>query len=91
MTNEEKFIFDLEGYIVIKGVLTSDEVAEMNAIADLVFAPKAGEELDRRESRVTRWGEPFKNLIDQPKILPYLIEHWSTRTSRRGLARSMAN
>ena len=37
MTEEEKFMFDLEGYLVIKGVLTPDEVAELNAISDTKF------------------------------------------------------
>ena len=30
MTDEEKFMVDLEGYLVIKDVLTPDEVDEMN-------------------------------------------------------------
>ncbi len=64
MTGEEKFKVDLEGYLVIKNVLTEDEVAEMNAFIDKG-------EMDRRPSL---WGESFKNLIDHPKILPYLIE-----------------
>ena len=34
MTGEEKFKVDLEGYLVIKNVLTDDEVAEMNDIID---------------------------------------------------------
>ena len=34
MTGEEKFKVDLEGYLVIKNVLTDDEVAEMNEIID---------------------------------------------------------
>ena len=34
MTGEEKFQVDLEGYLVIKNVLTDDEVAEMNEIID---------------------------------------------------------
>ena len=34
MAEEEKFKFDLEDYLVIKGVLTHEEVAELNAIAD---------------------------------------------------------
>ena len=34
MTPEEKFIFDLDGYIVIKDVLTEEEVATINAITD---------------------------------------------------------
>ena len=64
MTGEERFKVDLEGYLVIKNVLTEDEVAEMNAFID------NGE----MNGRPSLWGERFKNLIDHPKILPYLIE-----------------
>ena len=32
MTDEERFAVDLYGYLVIKDVLTEDEVDEMNAI-----------------------------------------------------------
>ena len=64
MTGEEKFQVDLEGYLIIKGVLTADEVAEMNAFID------KGE----MKGRPSLWGEPFKRLIDHPKILPYLVE-----------------
>ena len=63
MTDEEKFAVDLQGYLVIKDVLTDDEVAEMNAIIN-------GGNL---EGPPSLWGEPFKRLIDHSKILPYLI------------------
>ena len=64
MTGEEKFQVDLEGYLVIKNVLSDDEVAEMNDIID------NGD----RQGPPSLWGEPFKRLIDHPKILPYLID-----------------
>ena len=64
MTDEEKFIVDLEGYLVIKDVLMPDEVAEMNKIID------RGD----HSGHPTLWGAPFKKLIDHPKILSYLIE-----------------
>jgi len=64
MTDEEKFMVDLEGYLVIKNVLTSDEVAEMNEVID------RGD----RSRPPSLWGEPFKKLIDHPVIFPYLIE-----------------
>ena len=44
MTGEEKFQVDLEGYLVIKDVLSDDEVAEMNAYID-------GAKLDGRPSQ----------------------------------------
>ena len=64
MTGEEKFQVDLEGYLVIKNVLTADEVAEMNDITDNT----------ERQGPPSLWGEPFKRLIDHPKILPYLLD-----------------
>ncbi|MES2464394.1 MAG: phytanoyl-CoA dioxygenase family protein [Armatimonadota bacterium] len=71
MTPEEKFVFDLQGYLVIKNVLTESEVAEMNAIADIKF-PRAPDQTGRRTSRVSTWGQPFQALMDHPRILPYL-------------------
>ena len=64
MTGEEKFMVDLEGYLIIKNVLTDEEVAEMNEFID------KGE----LNGPPSSWSEPFKKLIDHPKILPYLIE-----------------
>ena len=49
MTPEEKFIFDLEGYIVIRNVLTADEVTELNDLVDHKFrAYPHGEEGSER-------------------------------------------
>ena len=73
MTEEEKFMFDLEGYLVIKGVLTGEEVAELNTIADTKF-PYSDPDSVTREEAVSVWGEPFKRLIDHPRIVPYLVE-----------------
>ena len=64
MTDEERFTVDLQGYLVIKDVLTDDEVDEMNAIIDK----------GNLDGPPSLWGAPFKRLIDHPKIFPYLIE-----------------
>ena len=71
MRDEEKFTVDLEGYLVIKNVLTADEVAKMNEIIDRESSDRLRGHGDRVSSL---WGEPFKSLIDHPKILPYLLE-----------------
>jgi hypothetical protein len=75
MNTEEKFVFDLEGYIVIKGVLSPDEVAELNDLADRKFEtyPYGGAEQGREMSLIP-WGDPVKKLIDHPRVLPYLVE-----------------
>lgn len=75
MTIEEKFIFDLEGYIVIKNALTADEVAELNRIVDRNFRTYPyGGEIQGRETSLLSWGQPVKALIDHPTVLPYLVE-----------------
>lgn len=71
MTPEEKFLFDLNGYLVIKNVLTSDEIAELNELADEKFPPIPGKP-DRR-MRVSNWAPATQRLIDHPRILPYLL------------------
>ena len=35
MTDDEKYLFDLNGYIVVKGLLTGDELAAANAAIDI--------------------------------------------------------
>ena len=74
MTSEEKFMFDLEGYLVVKNVLTPREVADMNATTDEVFPSNYDETGTHGVSRVTLWGPAFQDLIDHPKIVPYLSE-----------------
>ena len=72
MTDEERFMADLNGYLVIKNVLDADELAEMNDIADRLHA---GDDSARRgRGRVCLWGEPFKALVDHPKVTPYIEE-----------------
>lgn len=74
MTPEEKFMFDLEGYIVIKNVLTPAEITAMNKTADAVWPAEDETENFRRTSQISQWGIDFQNLMDHPKVLPYLVE-----------------
>ena len=74
MTPEEKFMFDLEGYLLVKQVLTQAELAELNALADEKFAATPDSPKDRRASPVSTWGPATQALIDHPKIVPYLLE-----------------
>ena len=74
MTPEEKFTFDLEGYLVLKNVLSGEEVDELNALADEVFGTEYEEGSRRHGSQVSRWGPAAQQLIDHPGIVPYLIE-----------------
>jgi hypothetical protein len=73
MSPEEKFQFDLQGYLVVQGVLDSDELAALNAMAD---DPPGGwgDGASYRTSNVSQWSQAYQSLIDHPKLLPYLLE-----------------
>ncbi len=71
MTPEEKFLFDLQGYLVIKNVLSTQEVAGLNALAEAKYPSIPGKP-DRRK-RVSNWGPETQALMDHPRILPYLL------------------
>jgi hypothetical protein len=74
MSPEEKFMFDLEGYLLIKQVLTKTELDELNALANEKFSATPDSPKDRRAFAVSTWGPPARALIDHPKLVPYLVE-----------------
>jgi hypothetical protein len=73
MTEEEKFLFDLEGYLVVKQVLTAAEVAALRTIAERKCPPPSDRPKWGRVFGASSWGPPYHALIDHPKIVPYLI------------------
>ncbi|MGB0997638.1 MAG: phytanoyl-CoA dioxygenase family protein [Pseudomonadales bacterium] len=74
LSDEEKFRFDLEGYLVIPGVLSAEECAVLSQQSDHVWPRQAQDPAFRRTASVSLWGADFRNLMDHPKVLPYLIE-----------------
>jgi hypothetical protein len=72
MTEEELFRFDLEGYLVVKQVLSAEEVAALRTIA-LQKSP-ADRFAYHRDFGASAWGDPYRALIDHPKIVPYLLD-----------------
>lgn len=74
LSDEERFQFDLEGYLVIKSVLTRQECEALSAMADEVWPRQPGDGPFRRAANVSQWGKPFLDLMDHPKVLPYLVE-----------------
>ena len=73
MNDEELYLFDLQGYLVIEGVLSATEVAELNRLVDdQQLAPPAESVESQRFGGFLLWAEPFRTLLDHPRILPYL-------------------
>jgi ectoine hydroxylase-related dioxygenase (phytanoyl-CoA dioxygenase family) len=83
VNDDERYLFDLMGYLVVDDVLTADELDELNAIVDR-RDPWGTYERDGRGTTVGvdnlhigplhAWEEPVRRLIDQPKLRPYLLE-----------------
>lgn len=72
----QQYLFDLQGYLVLENVLSTKEVAEINALIDQQDLPPPG----RTErfgsapagSGFLDWGSPFSDLLDHPSIMPIL-------------------
>jgi len=75
MTDEQRFLFDLQGYLVVPNVLDTERVARMRATMDAHGVDPPVEKPDAyRFGDFLRWGADFRDLIDQPSILPLLSE-----------------
>ena len=74
VTEEEKFSFDLEGYLIVKHVLITEEVAALRAIAGEKCPPAVDRPKWGRMFQTSSWGPAYQALIDHPKIVPYLVE-----------------
>ena len=73
-TEEEKFRFDLQGFIVLPGVLTRAEYTILSELSDTAWPRQPGDGAFRRTEAISRWGSEFLNLIDHPRVLPYLVD-----------------
>lgn len=74
LTDEEKFRFDLQGYLVVKGVLSKSECQELSVLADAVWPRTSEDGSYRRTGAISKWGQRFLDLADHPKLLPYLLD-----------------
>ena len=77
MTQEEKFVFDLQGFLLISNVLSQEEVTRLNQITDRVYPRNYDESSGNRKNyknmpNVSRWDPACQNLIDHPRIVTYL-------------------
>ena len=73
MNDQEKFLFDLQGYITVPNALDAAQVAELNRILDEHIAQDLpADKLTHRWGNLLTWGQAYRNLIDNPALVPYL-------------------
>lgn len=76
MTEDEKFLFDLQGYLVLPGVIDVDTLAGMNAWIDAKAETDPAFRPQKRNAQALNpitWAPEFLALLDHPRVLPYLI------------------
>ena len=85
MNDQEKYLFDLRGYLHVKNVLTPDQVADLSERLEERRSPGGkrtygsdrtrypeGESTAFSAKSLIEWGGTYIDLIDLPAIAPYL-------------------
>ena len=73
MTDEEKYLFDLQGYITVPNALTTGQITALNAILDeRIAAEIEPEKTSHRFGGLLSWGKEYMDLIDNPGVLSHL-------------------
>mgnify|MGYP002625684740 FL=1 len=75
MTDEQRFLFDLNGYLVLEGVLDAERVKRMNKdMLDHDIKEPENSPDQSRFGNFLKWGDDWRELIDHPAVLPLLTE-----------------
>ncbi|MCY4059971.1 MAG: phytanoyl-CoA dioxygenase family protein, partial [Gammaproteobacteria bacterium] len=74
LTDEEKFLFDLRGFVVVPHVLSHDECEDLIRLADEIWPRQPEDGPMRRFRGISSWGQRFVDLMDDDRLLPYLVE-----------------
>ena len=73
MNDHDRYLFDLQGYVTIPNAIDADTVAALNAILDQKIAEETpADATTHRFVNLLDWGQPYIDLLDPPKIVPYL-------------------
>lgn len=75
MNQQERFLFDLQGFLVVPNALDAEELARLNAAVDQEIEQNTGPDMrTHRFGGLLARGTTFHFLIDNPRITPYLDE-----------------
>ena len=74
MNEQERYLFDLQGFLVVPDALSATEVDELNAIMDAKIDANVPADANtyRFFGTLLDWGPAYRSLIDNPRVLPYL-------------------
>ena len=73
MNEDEAYLFDLQGYLVVENALSSKLLTQLNTILDKqIAAEESFEGNTHRFSDLLDWGRPYREMIDNPGVHPHL-------------------
>lgn len=75
MNEFERYLFDLQGFLVIENALDSEQIQALQALLDQqITHHDAADKPFLRFDSLLPWGQPFWDLIDHRAIAPYLTQ-----------------
>jgi ectoine hydroxylase-related dioxygenase (phytanoyl-CoA dioxygenase family) len=75
MTELERYLFDLQGFLIIENALNQDQITAIQALLDQQIQQQEEPEAPfLRFNELLPWGHAFRDLIDNPQITPYLFD-----------------
>jgi len=74
LSAHERYFFDVNGYLVLHGVLARDEARRLNDVitAQRLPSPRHSIASQRFESEFLLWDHGFRDLLDAEQVLPRL-------------------
>ncbi|MCH8290179.1 phytanoyl-CoA dioxygenase family protein [Candidatus Poribacteria bacterium] len=75
MNEEERYLFDLWGYVTVENVLSEDELTALNALIDQQNYPEPTDDkiYSQRFGGFMDWeSDAYRKLLNHPRIMPYL-------------------
>lgn len=78
MNDHEKYLFDLQGFLLVENALDAAQIKRINELVDEKMAPFA-EAPNKRFGKVLQWDRAVFDVLDNARILPYLKDIISPR------------
>ena len=75
MEDNEKYLFDLQGYIAVENALSQKQLARLNSVLDEHIVAECEPDMrTHRFGKLLDWGPAYRALIDNPAVAIYLEE-----------------
>lgn len=74
MNEHERYLFDLRGFLVVEEALSPEQLAPLNGLIDETLGGEADPDLPTKRFSPASWGQPYLELLDNPRLTPALAE-----------------